>query len=140
MPVVAVCVVSDVLLITVGVAGAVQRFGLIPGRGPGEQRWSAYNVLHRVSPDELVAQTMSEMLGAADGKARQNKANPLSRITAHTVQNMTALFASAPKAAAAQTAKAGSLSFEQRATLERLEAEPNSTQWFEVVADARADT
>ncbi len=29
---------------------------------------------------------------------------------------------------------------EQRATLERLESEPNSTQWFEVVADARADT
>ena len=28
---------------------------------------------------------------------------------------------------------------EQRATLERLEAEPNRTQWFEVVADARAD-
>jgi heme-degrading monooxygenase HmoA len=28
---------------------------------------------------------------------------------------------------------------EQRTTLERLEAEPNSTRWFEVVADARAD-
>ncbi|AWC78510.1 TPA: hypothetical protein ACGD7U_003032 [Serratia marcescens] len=67
---------------------------------------------------DLNSMAFSEMLGAADGKARQNKANPLSRITAHTVQNMTALFASAPKAAAAQTAKAGSLSFEQRATLE----------------------
>ncbi|WP_273875749.1 hypothetical protein, partial [Serratia marcescens] len=67
---------------------------------------------------DLNSMAFSEMLGAADGKARQNKANPLSRITAHTVQNMTALFASAPKAAAAQTPKAGSLSFEQRATLE----------------------
>ena len=28
---------------------------------------------------------------------------------------------------------------ERRATLERLEAEPNHTQWFDVVADARAD-
>ncbi|HET7351191.1 MAG TPA: hypothetical protein VFJ28_09645, partial [Marmoricola sp.] len=36
----------------------VQRFGLIRGRGPGEQRWSAYNVLNRVSPDELVAQAL----------------------------------------------------------------------------------
>ncbi|BEO73704.1 hypothetical protein SMQE32_45230 [Serratia marcescens] len=67
---------------------------------------------------DLNSMAFSEMLGAADGKSRQNKANPLSRITAHTVHNMTALFASAPKAAAAQTAKAGSLSFEQRATLE----------------------
>jgi heme-degrading monooxygenase HmoA len=28
---------------------------------------------------------------------------------------------------------------EQRTTLERLESEPSSTQWFEVVADARAE-
>ncbi|EPR3509076.1 hypothetical protein QZQ41_02020 [Serratia marcescens] len=62
---------------------------------------------------ELNSAAFSEMLEAADGKV-----HPLSRITAHTVQNMTALFASAPKAAATQTAKAGSLSFEQRATLE----------------------
>ena len=53
---------------------------------------------------DLNSAAFSELLGAADGKARQNKANPLSRITAQTVQNMTALFAS--------------LSFEQRATLE----------------------
>jgi uncharacterized protein with von Willebrand factor type A (vWA) domain len=37
---------------------AVQRFGLIRGRGPGEQRWSSYNVMNRVSPDELVAQAL----------------------------------------------------------------------------------
>ena len=37
---------------------AVQRFGLIRGRGPGEQRWSSYNVMNRVSPDELVDRVM----------------------------------------------------------------------------------
>ena len=40
----------------------VQRFGLIRGRGPGEQRWSAYNVVNRVSPDELVARAMAGLL------------------------------------------------------------------------------
>jgi uncharacterized protein with von Willebrand factor type A (vWA) domain len=38
---------------------AVQRFGLIRGRGPGEQRWSSYNVMNRVSPDELVAKALA---------------------------------------------------------------------------------
>jgi uncharacterized protein len=37
---------------------AVQRFGLIRGRGPGEQRWSSYNVMNRVSPGELVARVL----------------------------------------------------------------------------------
>jgi uncharacterized protein with von Willebrand factor type A (vWA) domain len=37
---------------------AVQRFGLIRGRGPGEQRWSSYNVMNRVSPSELVGRAM----------------------------------------------------------------------------------
>jgi uncharacterized protein with von Willebrand factor type A (vWA) domain len=37
---------------------AVQRFGLIRGRGPGEQRWSSYNVLNRVSPGELVGRVL----------------------------------------------------------------------------------
>lgn len=44
----------------------VQRFGLIRGRGPGEQRWSSYNVINRVSPDELVEQALRGMLGDAD--------------------------------------------------------------------------
>ncbi|BEL73424.1 MULTISPECIES: hypothetical protein [Serratia] len=66
---------------------------------------------------ELNSAAFSEMLGAADGKARQNKANPLSRITAQTMQNVTALFASAAKAAPTHPAAAGALSFEQRATL-----------------------
>ena len=38
---------------------AVQRFGLIRGRGPGEQRWSSYNVMNRVSPDELVDKALA---------------------------------------------------------------------------------
>lgn len=33
---------------------AVQRFGAMPGRGPGLSSWSAYTTLQRVSPDELV--------------------------------------------------------------------------------------
>ncbi|GAB3652242.1 VWA domain-containing protein [Nocardioides korecus] len=41
----------------------VQRFGLIRGRGPGEQRWSAYNVVNRVSPDELVERALRGLLG-----------------------------------------------------------------------------
>ncbi len=42
---------------------AVQRFGMIRGRGPGEQRWSSYNVMNRVSPDELVEKALRAMLG-----------------------------------------------------------------------------
>ena len=45
---------------------AVQRFGLIRGRGPGEQRWSSYNVMNRVSPAELVARVLQGMGLAPD--------------------------------------------------------------------------
>jgi uncharacterized protein with von Willebrand factor type A (vWA) domain len=45
---------------------AVQRFGLIRGRGPGEQRWSSYNVMNRVSPGELVARVLQGMGLALD--------------------------------------------------------------------------
>lgn len=45
---------------------AVQRFGLIRGRGPGEQRWSSYNVLNRVSPDELVEKVLRGMAAETD--------------------------------------------------------------------------
>jgi uncharacterized protein with von Willebrand factor type A (vWA) domain len=41
----------------------VQRFGQIRGRGPGEQRWSSYNVMNRVSPGELVEKALRGMLG-----------------------------------------------------------------------------
>ena len=42
---------------------AVSRFGRIQGRGPGEQRWSSYNVANRVSPSELVERTLQGLLG-----------------------------------------------------------------------------
>jgi uncharacterized protein len=45
---------------------AVQRFGLIRGRGPGEQRWSSYNVMNRVSPGELVERVLRG-LGVSTG-------------------------------------------------------------------------
>lgn len=45
---------------------AVQRFGLIRGRGQGEQRWSSYNVMNRVSPNELVDRVMKGLLGDLD--------------------------------------------------------------------------
>jgi uncharacterized protein with von Willebrand factor type A (vWA) domain len=45
----------------------VARFGLIRGRGPGEQRWSSYNVMNRVSPDELVDRAL-QGLGADTGE------------------------------------------------------------------------
>jgi uncharacterized protein with von Willebrand factor type A (vWA) domain len=41
----------------------VQRFGMIRGRGPGEQRWSSYNVMNRVSPEELVGKALRGLLG-----------------------------------------------------------------------------
>jgi uncharacterized protein with von Willebrand factor type A (vWA) domain len=37
---------------------AVQRFGKIRGRSPGEQRWSSYNVLNRVDPQGVVEQVL----------------------------------------------------------------------------------
>jgi uncharacterized protein with von Willebrand factor type A (vWA) domain len=45
---------------------AVQRFGLIRGRGPGEQRWSSYNVMNRVSPAELVARVLEGLRQGTD--------------------------------------------------------------------------
>ena len=45
---------------------AVQRFGLIRGRGQGEQRWSSYNVMNRVSPHELVERVLEGLLADLD--------------------------------------------------------------------------
>jgi uncharacterized protein with von Willebrand factor type A (vWA) domain len=40
---------------------AVQRFGLIRGREPGEQRWSSYNVMNRGPPAERVGRVLLGM-------------------------------------------------------------------------------
>lgn len=45
---------------------AVQRFGLIRGRGPSEQRWSSYNVMNRVAPNELVERVLQGLLADLD--------------------------------------------------------------------------
>lgn len=45
---------------------AVERFGRIRGRGQGEQRWSSYNVMNRVSPDSLVDRVLKGLLGDLD--------------------------------------------------------------------------
>jgi uncharacterized protein with von Willebrand factor type A (vWA) domain len=45
---------------------AVQRFGLIRGRGEGEQRWSSYNVMNRVSPSELVDRVLQGLAADLD--------------------------------------------------------------------------
>jgi uncharacterized protein with von Willebrand factor type A (vWA) domain len=45
---------------------AVSRFGRIQGRGPGEQRWSSYNVGNRVSPQALVERILTGLLGDMD--------------------------------------------------------------------------
>lgn len=52
---------------------AVQRFGLIRGRGPGEQRWSSYNVMNRVSPDELVGRVLRALGVAASSTDRATR-------------------------------------------------------------------
>lgn len=45
---------------------AVQRFGLIRGRTPSEQRWSSYNVMNRVSPNQLIDRVLQGLLGDLD--------------------------------------------------------------------------
>jgi uncharacterized protein with von Willebrand factor type A (vWA) domain len=52
---------------------AVQRFGLIRGRGPGEQRWSSYNVMNRVSPDELVGKALAGLAAQAGDEPAMRK-------------------------------------------------------------------
>ncbi len=58
---------------------AVQRFGLIRGRGPGEQRWSSYNVMNRVSPDELVEKALRGILGVSTGSTDIRSDDPALR-------------------------------------------------------------
>jgi len=57
---------GDQDLLTALAREAVSRFGRIQGRGPGEQRWSSYNVGNRVSPQTLVEQVLAGLLGELD--------------------------------------------------------------------------
>lgn len=59
--------VGDPDMIGLMAAEAVTRFGQIRGRGPGEQRWSSYNVMNRVSPDDLVDRVLGGLLGGLLG-------------------------------------------------------------------------
>ena len=66
---------------------AVQRFGLIRGRGPGEQRWSSYNVMNRVAPDELVERTLQAMgLALDDDPAVRRLVEAQARAFEHLVE------------------------------------------------------
>lgn len=50
-------------------AEAVERFGAMPGRGPGLSSWSAYTALRRVAPGELVDQIVQGLL--SDGRTEE---------------------------------------------------------------------
>ena len=68
---------------------AVQRFGLIRGRGPGEQRWSSYNVMNRVSPGELGEEGQVRAFeGLVDGEVRRRAAEVRGpqHVARHTVK------------------------------------------------------
>ncbi len=54
---------GDADLLATLAAQGVERFGRIRGRGPGEQRWSSYNVMNRVAPDALVDRVLRGLLG-----------------------------------------------------------------------------
>ncbi|MBV9831523.1 MAG: VWA domain-containing protein [Marmoricola sp.] len=69
---------------------AVQRFGLIRGRGPGEQRWSSYNVMNRVSPDELGSEPSRvrefEALVESEVRRRAAEVRGPQHVARHTVK------------------------------------------------------
>jgi uncharacterized protein with von Willebrand factor type A (vWA) domain len=69
---------------------AVQRFGLIRGRGPGEQRWSSYNVMNRVSADELGAEPSHvrafEALVEGEVRRRAAEVRGPQHVARHTVR------------------------------------------------------
>lgn len=68
---------------------AVDRFGLIRGRGPGQQRWSAYNVLNRLTPGELAgprAAARFEAMVEAEVRRRAAELRGPEYVTRHTVR------------------------------------------------------
>lgn len=52
-------------------AEMVDRFGAMPGRGPGLSSWSAYTALQRVAPQELTDRLVAALL--AQGEARDEE-------------------------------------------------------------------
>ncbi|HET8605140.1 MAG TPA: VWA domain-containing protein [Marmoricola sp.] len=68
---------------------AVDRFGLIRGRGPGQQRWSSYNVLNRVPPAELGeprAAARFEALVETEVRRRAAEVQGPAHVARHTVR------------------------------------------------------
>ncbi len=63
---------------------AVERFGELPGRGPGLSGWSAYTTLRRVSPEELVDRVVAGLLarGRTHDEARRAAVGRVGRFTA----------------------------------------------------------
>ena len=65
-------------------AEMVERFGAMPGRGPGLSSWSAYTALQRVAPQELVERIVEGLL--ATGRTEEEA----SRAAAQRVGGLTA--------------------------------------------------
>ena len=63
---------------------AVERFGAMPGRGPGLSSWSAYTTLQRVSPADLTQQIVDGLLadGRTDEEARRAAGRRIGEFTA----------------------------------------------------------
>lgn len=57
---------GDEDLLTSMAREGVQRFGMIRGRGPGDQRWSTYNVMNRVNPQGLVDRILIGLAGSLE--------------------------------------------------------------------------
>ena len=62
---------------------AVQRFGAMPGRGPGLSSWSAYTTLQRVSPSELVGRIVDALRsdGLTEEEAERGARSRVDRFT-----------------------------------------------------------
>lgn len=60
---------GDEELLTAMAREGVERFGMIRGRGPGDQRWSTYNVMNRVAPSGLVDRILAGLAGSLDEAA-----------------------------------------------------------------------
>lgn len=79
---------DDADLLASTAAEGVERFGRIRGRGPGEQRWSSYNVMNRVAPDTLVDRVLRGLLGepsASDAATRRGVVRQV-RLFEHLVE------------------------------------------------------